>query len=100
MSGPLPPYLTPGGMAEVWECLARLEAVRRAARVQAALLGLGARQLGTDLSKPDALLDTAATIAEAEDASLQALESAVQIEHSRREYLEAGIPAEQLELAL
>jgi hypothetical protein len=100
MSGPIPPFLMPGGMEEVWESLAKMEAVRRAARVQAALLTLGARQLGMDMSKPDALLDTAGTIAEAEDASLQASESAVLIDHSRREYLEAGVPAEQLELAV
>jgi hypothetical protein len=100
VGGPLPAYLRPGGMDEVWEALARLEAARRAARVQAALMGLGAQRIGMDVSKPDSLLDTAGSIAEAEGASLQAGECAVEIERSRRAYLEAGIPAEQLELAV
>jgi hypothetical protein len=100
MSGPLPPHLTPEHMEGVWDSLATLEATRRAARVQAALFNVGARQLRADRSDPDALLDTAATIAEAEDASLHARECAVRLEHSRRDYLEAGIPAEHLELAV
>jgi len=85
-------------MDGVWEALARLEAVRRAARVQAALFNLGASQLRAQASNPDAILDTAANVAEARDASLHAAECAVQLEQSRREYVDAGIPADQLDV--
>jgi hypothetical protein len=87
-------------MDSVWESLAMLEAVRRAARVQAAMFQLGASQLAPNMSRPDALLDTASTIAEAEDASLHAAECAVRLEQSRGGYLAAGVPTAQMDLTV